>query len=913
MARPSLDTWQLISRLLDDVLDLPVEARADWLETLRRREPAAAVAVAAWLDEYALVEASAFLLDGARTTPGGASLVGSEVGSYRLLEPIGQGGMGTVWLAERRDGQFDHRVAIKLLDAALVAGNAAERFSREAGILARLTHPHISRLYDAGVSPFGSPYLVLEHVRGEHIDCYCDAARLPVADRLRLFLDVLAAVAHAHANLVVHRDLKPANVLVTAEGHVTLLDFGIAKLVDGPAEAPGGAESTALTPAYAAPEQLTGGMTTTATDVHALGVLLYQLLTGHHPWTSPEMSAAALVAAIMERQPMPPSEAVVATGPGRSIAVEIADARATSPARLHQSLRGDLDTIVLTALRKDPGSRYPTVSALADDVRRTLRHEPIMVRREVVSYRVGKFIRRHRAPVALAAAAVLALVAGLVGTISQAQRADQQALEAGAQRDAARRQLSRAEAINDLNAFLIADAAPVGTTFTARDLLVRAERIVTRQQDDTDGTRIDSLLSIGRLYSTLGDTPRATAVLLQGLELARGQSDLGLTARASCELGRALVKTGDVVQSREFVAAGLSLADGPQHGMARVLCRLCGANVETWAGDGEAAITHVVAARDAGEQEALLSPLLSLQVTMQLAEAYRIAGRYADAHVAFADAEGRLVALGREETERAGTLFNNWGLVLSSLGRPRDSERLLRRSVAISSASGSDALVEPVLWGNLSIVALDLGRHDEAIVLADRSYQEALARNEQVVATQSLLGRVRARIAKGVLDESAALLDEAEARYTSTFPPDHPGFLALALDRIRLAKSRGDFVAALDLADRTLASADGTTRRRSYRSAVLRQRAAIHLGLRRFADARTDAEQAITAIRERIGPSALAYPVGESYLTIGEAYAGELRAGDARVALLEALRHLEDAAGADHPLARRARDLLARQ
>ena len=245
--------------------------------------------VAAWLAEFRRdATRSAF----SRTLPtcsrARAALAGVQVGAYRLVEPIGQGGMGSVWLAERSDGRFQGRAAVKLLNAALVGHAGEERFAREGNILARLAHPQIAHLIDAGVSPVGQPYLVLEHVDGEEIDRYCNSRQLGVDARVRLFLDVLAPVAHAHANLVVHRDLKPSNVLVTADGRVKLLDFGIAKLLEpdggtGEATLLTREGASVLTPAYAAPEQVTGAPVTTATDVYALGVLLYVLLTGRHP------------------------------------------------------------------------------------------------------------------------------------------------------------------------------------------------------------------------------------------------------------------------------------------------------------------------------------------------------------------------------------------------------------------------------------------------------------------------------------------------------------------------------------------------------------------------------------------------------------------------------------------------------
>src|SRR5215831_9660739 len=281
------DRWQLVSKYLDQALALPLNERATWLKSLADENPSLADELRALLDEHRALADQHFLEDGPISPPSQLALAGQTIGAYRLLSPLGEGGMGTVWLAERSDGRFEGRAAVKFLNISILHHGEA-RFKREGSILSRLAHPHIARLLDAGVSPAGQPYLVLEHVDGEPIDRFCDRHRLDVDKRLRLFLDVLGAVAHAHANLIVHRDIKPSNVLVDNDGRAKLLDFGIAKLLQ---DEVGGGEATALTreggraltPEFAAPEQLTGGAVTTATDVYALGTLLYLLLTGRHP------------------------------------------------------------------------------------------------------------------------------------------------------------------------------------------------------------------------------------------------------------------------------------------------------------------------------------------------------------------------------------------------------------------------------------------------------------------------------------------------------------------------------------------------------------------------------------------------------------------------------------------------------
>ena len=408
------DRWRHISPYLDHALSLSDAERASWIESLRDQDGGTAALLEELLNEHRELNKEGFLERSALPRDMGSSLAGQTVGAYKLISPIGQGGMGTVWLAERNDGRFQRRVAIKFLNFA-VAETGAERFKREGQIVGRLVHPHIAQMIDAGVTPAGQPYLVLEYCEGEQVDRYCDSEKLDIEARVRLFLDVLGAVAQAHANLIVHRDIKPSNVIVRANGDVKLLDFGIAKLLadDG---VPGDTlltveNSAGFTPQFAAPEQIMGGAITTATDVYALGVLLYLILSGQHPVGPATSSAAELVKAIAETEPPRASDAAFLGQAGE--AGTVAADRGASPDKLRRQLRGDLDIIVGTALKKVPQERYPSVSAFADDLRRFLSHEPIKARPDAIGYRTAKFLRRNRTVVAFALLVVTSLSVGL--------------------------------------------------------------------------------------------------------------------------------------------------------------------------------------------------------------------------------------------------------------------------------------------------------------------------------------------------------------------------------------------------------------------------------------------------------------------------------------------------------------------
>jgi serine/threonine-protein kinase len=413
--------WLRLSPLLDELLDLEPAARAARLAELRADDPAGADELQAMLDELPAIEREEFLERPALFAE--ASMAGQQIGPYTVERELGEGGMGSVWLARRTDGRYEGFVAVKFLNAALLARGGAERFAREGSILARLAHPHIARLIDAGVAKEGrQPYLVLEYIDGLPIDRYCSEHELPLAERVRLFLDVLSAVAHAHNRLILHRDLKPSNILVTAAGEAKLLDFGIAKLLDdsgAPAEATELTQRAgrAFTPHYAAPEQLQGGEVTTATDVYALGVLLYVLLGGEHPTAGRTVGTLDQMRAVVELEPRRLSEAVARRG-------------GPNAQKLARELRGDLDNIVAKALKKAPTQRYANAAAFADDLQRTLNHEPVSARPDTAAYRIGKFVRRHRLGVAAGTLAASAIVVGVTLALWQAREAQRQRVQA---------------------------------------------------------------------------------------------------------------------------------------------------------------------------------------------------------------------------------------------------------------------------------------------------------------------------------------------------------------------------------------------------------------------------------------------------------------------------------------------------
>ena len=415
------ERWQAISSHLDQALSLSEGERANWLAAFRAQHPELADLLERLLEEHRVLAAERFLESEPERPATEPSVTGDTLGAYKLIYRIGEGGMGQVWLAERMDGRFERRVAVKFLSFAVASRTGAERFKREGRILGQLAHPHIAELIDAGVTPQGQPYLVLEHVSGKAIDEYCDERKLDIDQRIKLFLDVLAAIAHAHANLVVHRDIKPSNVLVTQNGEVKLLDFGIAKLLADDASPGAATELTldgggGLTPRFAAPEQVTGHVITTATDVYSLGVLLYLLLSGEHPAGGGPHSPAELVEAITETEPPRLSDALGARDETTAMK------RGASAEKLRRSVRGDLDTIVGKALKKNPVERYVSAETFAEDLRRFLRHDTISARPDTIGYRAAKFVRRNFTSVTLTGTAVALVIGSLSAGLFVANR-----------------------------------------------------------------------------------------------------------------------------------------------------------------------------------------------------------------------------------------------------------------------------------------------------------------------------------------------------------------------------------------------------------------------------------------------------------------------------------------------------------
>ena len=742
--------------LLDQALDLAPAERAAWLADLRARAPDLAREVEALLAAEDELDARGFLAGPGtpelpRPVP---SLAGRRLGAYTLERPIGQGGMGTVWLARRSDGRYEGWVAIKLLNLALLDAQGGERFRREGTALASLAHPNIARLNDAGITDDGQPFLILEHVEGRTIDRYCDDERLSPERRIALFLQVLGAVAHAHANLIVHRDLKPSNILVTADGTVKLLDFGVAKLVSADASADDPRTATGvgwMTPEYAAPEQVRGGSITTRTDVYAAGVLLYELLAGRHPTGEGSRSAAEHLRAIVETEP--PRLSTAATG---------AEVRATSVDRMRRIYAGDLDNIVAKSLKKLPEERYASVDAFADDLRRYLNHEPVRARPDSLRYRAGKFVRRNRIGVAAGAIGAIALIAAAARERQLRGRAE--------------RESGKAVAVEQflLSVFGAADpfAPPdsLAGDMTARALLDRGVKRIDTSLTAQPEVRAELRDALGRVYGNLGLYDEAAAQLRRSLaerralhgarhpDVARAMDRLGVVLGQQNRLDEAgTLLRGALDQRRRFYGDRSDLtaesvehladllssrndfaAAEPLYREALTIRRALHGDNDTSVATTQLSLADLLIAKGTYDTAAVLyRGALAIRVRT-LGESHPLTGSAmqglakAEEHLGQYDAAERVYrralaaqrkALGDEHPNTADIL-NSLGQMLFKMGRSPEAESLLRESLALNRRIfGEHHEKVSGNLGNLALIVRERGDLDEA----ERLLRQALA------------------------------------------------------------------------------------------------------------------------------------------------------------------------------------------
>ncbi len=772
------ERWQRIKQVFDSAAALEPLERQQYLEQACAGDVELRAEVETLLESE---DRDLTLLDGGvfhafdRMLRREAGDAGRRLGSYRIGREIGRGGMAAVFAAVRADEQYRQEVAVKLIRRGMDTDRMIARFRQERQILANLVHPNIARLLDGGVTDDGLPYLVMELIDGVPIDVYCDRHQLSIVQRLELFRTVCAAVQYAHRNLVVHRDLKPSNILVTREGVPKLLDFGIAKLLEpgldgASAEGALPVELTIdgprpMTPSYASPEQVLGRPVITASDVYALGVLLYRLLSGRRPYRIEQLSRREIERVICDQTPERPSAvAREALETDAESAQELARLRATTPEQLRRLLRGDLDNIVMMALRKDPERRYGSAEQLSEDLRRHLERLPVIARDDTLAYRAGKFVRRHRFGVVAAALIFFSLVGGIAAATWQAR--------------VARTERLTAQTVSEFLVDLFEPTDPEtarGADVTARELL---QRSVTKIDLLADRPVVQAALmdTIGLLYLKLGLRDDAEPLLENALELRRRH-----LAPDDPSLADSLANVG------ELRVAWARFEDAETlHRRALALRRLKLGEEDPRLAESENDLALVLFHRGRpDEAEELLRRALDRQQ----------------------------LALGEEHQEVAETL-NNLAFVLRRKGRFAEARDLYQRSLEMSQELlGEDHPQVARQLNNLALVQCAEGAHEAALELYDQAealYLKVLGEEYPELAT-TRANRANCLLSMGDVEGARRLWDSVLELRRAILGNDHPSVAGTLNNLAELLYDRGE----LRVAERYLQEALDIYRRLS--------------------------------------------------------------------------------------------------
>jgi serine/threonine protein kinase len=856
------------------VLELASEERVAWLNELCANQPQAAADLQLLLAQLQTLDRKGFLENEPVISLKHTSLTGQTLGAYTVEAPIGFGGMGSVWLARRSDGRFEGNVAIKLLSIALLGQGGEARFHREGRVLARLTHPNIARILDAGVTATAQPYLVLEYVEGCAIDRYCDDRKLGIEARVRLFLDVLAAVGHAHANLIVHRDIKPSNIYVDRSGVVKLLDFGIAKLVEDdirpdPSTLLTQDGARALTPEYAAPEQVIGGPITVATDIYSLGVLLYVLLSGEHPTGEKGHSAPQFIRSLLDTEP-----------------VRLSDS--ASLPQIKRTLRGDLDNIVAKALKKAPLERYASVKHFADDLKRYLNNEPVLARADNTWYRVRKFVARNRLPVSIGGAAIVAVVASAAVAVFEARTAK-------SERDRALALALRSEAVADFLNAVITEGAGADKPVTIRDMLARSETVARAQYSDAPEDRAAVFDMLGMYYMATDSYARADSLLQEARGIVNASSDADLRRRLACDHAMILSTIGkapDAIQVLDKTIAEPGITT-----QQAALCLNFRAQVAWQSNDAANALKFSNLALERLHQTTHPSPFLEANLLSTLGYAEHINNRNDLAERYYAQSLAVFERLGRGRGAEAISVRNNWALVSDGAGVPRRSYELYEQSLQMVEQNDSGAPPQLAIIYNSARALESLGRFEAAVA----RYTDCAAGSKKAGIPPGhvfcVLGLASIALERGDLAAAEEQLAVAAAIIGPTVPEHFPPTPRMQTLRASVAMARGRNAEARTALDGVI----NGSRSEFITTTALRVRADLNLQESKLDAAEADARKALTLAQAAQGGVPYSNRTGMVWLTMGNILARKGTATEAKQAYRAAVEHLSHTVDATHP------------
>ena len=883
-----------LSTLLDEAMALREPERGTWLARLSGADAEFGPMLRGLLARNASAETADLLPPLPAPPAEDVAAAGRAVGPYVLERALGRGGMGEVWLASRADGALRRKVALKLPHATWGPGLAG-RFARERDILAALEHPHIARLYDAGVDAQGRPYMALEYVEGQPIDAYSRERSLAVDARVRLLLQVADAVAFAHARLVVHRDLKPSNMLVTADGQVRLLDFGIAKLLEGDTTretALTQVAGRALTLDYASPEQIRGEPIGTASDVYSLGVVAFELRAGARPYRLTRGGAAELEEALAT------ADAPLASG----VAEDPAARRA---------LRGDLDAILNKALKKDAAQRYPTVDAFAQDLRRHLAGDSVAARPDTLAYRAVRLARRHRVPLAAGAGVVAvfvlaqgfgatavviaALLAGLAAALWQARRA-------GVERDRAYALADRNSAVNVFVDTLLTKASRAGP-LTAQQLLERSERLVEVEVKGNPEQHAFVLGMLAGAYNQTDDATRARDLLRRAVAIAATASDEALRDSLATRLA---VTEGRLGATDAAIAALDAILARPRTAPeVRAEAHVHRAFLAEFTNDPAGALHHAREAlrwyRASPRAPKRLEPIYLASV----ASAHHFNVQNDAAMRQFAAAIASYEALGLADSVGCVQHTGNWAHAEQELGDLPRALELYDRCVATHLRASPDTPLSPYVSANRAYVLVQMGRWEEA----EAGYRDSLAVSRQrglaLVAYSIANLFVELDVEQGRLDDAEAALAAAQADRPPSIPPQSPADSARLRAAAAIAAARGDTAAAI--ASATESIGDGTPSAGVLIAYLERARNRERFG--QFEGARADADAALAMAKLLQGSRPWSFRTGHAHLIRARLARAAGDAEGARREAQAALPHLEYNLDAAHPALAQAREL----
>jgi non-specific serine/threonine protein kinase/serine/threonine-protein kinase len=875
---------------LDRLLDLPPERREHALRDDYPNEPELRTELESLLRSAAAM--GSFLSQPAQPPQAGApedAAIALRLGPWRLIRRIGSGGMGEVFEARRDDGTFEQRAAIKLLHVGSVGQH--ERFDAERRILARLEHPGISRLLDGGVADDGRPWMAMEFVEGAPISTHCVQARATLAERLHLFEQVCDAVAYAHRHLVVHRDLKPANILVDADGRVRLLDFGIAKLLDQNAAVLTQTASVLLTPAYSAPEQISGGPVTTAADVYALGLLLFELLAGCRPWPDTGSSLAHTLRAVLEK-PVPTLSTAAA-----------ANRDAPLPAG---DLRGDLDAVVAKALRKEPSQRYATVDALKLDVARVLADEPVAAREGARMYRLGRFMHRHRWSLAAIAALFISLAGGLAATAWQAHRAE-------VQRDIARRDLAREEALRyELTGMFRKVLAQNGEhPLDAKGMLDASARHLLRAYRERPKLAGPLVITLADLYDALEDAEGSAALLEGYLAQAGADADPASVANARQTLANLELLRGNVDRSGRLLdqAQAYWALTPNRYDEERLEGLGIRARLQRSRGDLEGAIATE---RETIRQRIAVSGRVHRETAVlynSLAITLTAANRLDEALAAYSETSAIYQALGLGDGLDAQIILGNTGTLELRTAHLREAEPLLRNAFERERALAGDSAAVAAAMGYYGRLLAITNRSTKAVTTLQKAAALGAhyAGESSPLALHNQLFLGEAQLAAGDVAAARATLQSVRDAALKQYGPAHVLTLSagLALARVALAEGHADAAHA------PLLQIVAALRRLGPQAEANLTDALVALGETELTRGQPQEARPLLAeavlLRGKNGPQS--WDLAEARERLGEALAA-LGDGGARALLQQAAGTLETQLGANHPQTLRARRAL---